>query len=62
MIKNKIYRCEKCIGSGLMETPLIICSNCNGKTCYKCLNQSGIIQYPYTECDKCFGKGIRIPI
>ena len=49
--------CTKCNGAGLMETPIIICSNCQGKTCYKCLNQSGLIQYPYSECDKCFGSG-----
>tara|TARA_Y100000589_G_C27057889_1_gene590086 strand:+ start:707 stop:889 length:183 start_codon:yes stop_codon:yes gene_type:complete len=50
-------KCEKCNGSGLMKTDVIICPYCNGKRCYKCLNESGLKQYPYSECNICYGSG-----
>ncbi len=51
-------KCTKCKGSGLMKTDMIICEACEGRKCSKCLNESGLIRYPLSECDLCFGLGV----
>lgn len=49
-------QCPKCKGIGLMNTPYIVCNNCNGKKCYKC-NELGYTQAAWSECNKCYGTG-----
>ena len=39
-----------------MNTPYIVCNNCNGKKCYKC-NELGYTQAAWSECNKCYGTG-----
>lgn len=57
MVKIKeLYneRCSLCKGTGQIYKQSV-CTNCNGKTCYKC-EVFGACKV-YIECSKCYGCG-----
>ena len=47
--------CGTCKGSGYEKRDMLICSNCNGTSCYQCKN--GLKVEPYETCRTCLGCG-----
>lgn len=50
-------RCNTCKGSGFIKTNIELCKKCKraGDGCYTC--RSGIIQLPWSDCNKCCNTG-----
>ena len=49
-------QCKVCTGSGFIKTTSVLCNNCHGNKCGKCM-MKGFKIPPWSLCENCHGDG-----